>query len=166
MLIPTAKRMQNVRRSFVREILKATTNPEIISFAGGLPNPKFIPVDPIAEAVQFTLAAQGAAALQYCTAEGHPLLRQWIESLPGPPVLPPPEISPRGGNFNKPVAVTLKSEPGATIRYTLDGTVPTTSDLLYEKPIQLPGPMILRAKAFKPGCTKSITTQEIFLIGG
>jgi 2-aminoadipate transaminase len=70
--------MQNVRRSFVREILKATTNPEIISFAGGLPNPKFIPVDPIAEAVQFTLAAQGAAALQYCTSEGHPLLRQWI----------------------------------------------------------------------------------------
>jgi uncharacterized repeat protein (TIGR03806 family) len=98
--------------------------------------------------------------------QGMALLRQWIESLPGPPVLPPPEISPRGGNFNKPVAVTLKSEPGATIRYTLDGTVPTTSDLLYEKPIQLTGPTILRAKAFKPGCTKSITTQEIFLIGG
>jgi 2-aminoadipate transaminase len=78
MFIPTAKRVQNVRRSFVREILKATTNPEIISFAGGLPNPKFIPVKEIAEAVQFTLATQGAAALQYCTSEGHPLLRQWI----------------------------------------------------------------------------------------
>jgi 2-aminoadipate transaminase len=78
MVIPTAKRMQNVRRSFVREILKATTNPEIISFAGGLPNPKFIPVREIADAVQHTLAEQGAAALQYCTSEGHPLLRQWI----------------------------------------------------------------------------------------
>jgi uncharacterized repeat protein (TIGR03806 family) len=98
--------------------------------------------------------------------QGMVLLREWIESLPGPPVLPPPEISPRGGNFNKPVSVTLQSEPGATIRYTVDGTVPTTSDLLYEKPIQLNGPTILRAKAFKPGCTKSITTQEIFLIGG
>jgi mono/diheme cytochrome c family protein len=97
---------------------------------------------------------------------GMNLLRQWIESLPGPPVLPPPEISPRGGNFDKPVAVVLKSEPGAKIFYTLDGTVPTTSDLLYEKPVQLNGPTILRAKAFKPGSTKSITAQEIFLIGG
>jgi uncharacterized repeat protein (TIGR03806 family) len=98
--------------------------------------------------------------------QGMALLREWIESLPGPPVLPPPQISPHGGNFNKPVAVTLQSEPGATIRYTVDGTVPTTSDLLYEKPIQLTGPTILRAKVFKPGSTKSITTQEIFLIGG
>ena len=97
---------------------------------------------------------------------GMKLLRDWIKSLPGPPVLPPPEISPRGGNFDKPVEVTLKSEPGATIRYTLDGTVPTTSDLLYQKPIQLSSPTILRAKAFKPGFTKSITSQQIFLVGG
>ena len=82
---------------------------------------------------------------------GMALLRQWIESLPGPPVLPPPEISPRGGKFKQPVQVSLKSEPGATLRYTLDGTVPTTSDLLYEKPVPLTGPTILRAKAFKPG---------------
>ncbi|MGA2245785.1 MAG: chitobiase/beta-hexosaminidase C-terminal domain-containing protein [Verrucomicrobiota bacterium] len=94
------------------------------------------------------------------------LLRQWIESLPGPPVLPPPEISPRGGNFTGLVTVILKSEPGATIRYTVDGTVPTSSDLLYEKPIQLTGPTILRARAFKPGFTKSIGAKEIFLIGG
>lgn len=96
---------------------------------------------------------------------GMALLRQWIESLPGPPVLPPPQISPSGGNFSKSVAVTLKSEPGATIRYTVDGTVPTTADLLYEKPIQLSSPTILRAKAFKSGSTKSITAQEIFLVG-
>jgi uncharacterized repeat protein (TIGR03806 family) len=98
--------------------------------------------------------------------QGMALLQEWIESLPGPPVLPPPEISPRGGNFDKPVEVILKSEPGATIRYTVDGTVPTTSDLLYEKPVQLTVPTILRAKAFKPGFTKSITTQGIFLVGG
>jgi uncharacterized repeat protein (TIGR03806 family) len=96
---------------------------------------------------------------------GMNLLRQWIESLPGPPVLPPPQISPRGGNFAKPVEIVLKSEPGAKIYYTLDGTVPTTSDLLYEKPAQLSNPTILRAKAFKPGFIKSITTQEIFIVG-
>ncbi len=97
---------------------------------------------------------------------GMKLLREWIESLPGPPALPPPEMSPRGGNFTKPVMVVLKSEPGATIRYTVDGTVPTSSDLLYEKPVQLTSPTILRARAFKPGFTKSIPTQQIFLIGG
>jgi mono/diheme cytochrome c family protein len=97
---------------------------------------------------------------------GMKLLRQWIESLPGPPVLPPPAMAPRGGNYDQPVEVTLKSEPGATIRYTLDGTVPTTSDSLYEKPIRLTGPTIVRAKAFKPGFTKSITAQEIFIVGG
>jgi uncharacterized repeat protein (TIGR03806 family) len=96
---------------------------------------------------------------------GMKLLRQWIESLPGPPTLPPPEISPRGGKFDRPVTVTLKSEPGAEIRFTLDGTVPTASDLRYEKPVQLTGPAILRAKAFKPGFTKSITVQEIYLVG-
>ena len=97
---------------------------------------------------------------------GMKLLHQWIESLPGPPVLPPPEISPRGGNFPQPVEVTLKSEPGAKIFYTLDGTVPTTSDLPYEKPVKISAPTIVRAKAFKPGFTKSITSQEMFLIGG
>ena len=96
---------------------------------------------------------------------GVKLLREWIESLPGAHVLPPPEISPRGGNFSKPMEVVLKSEPDTKVFYTLDGTVPTTDDLLYEKPIRLTGPTIVRAKAFKPGCTKSITAQEIFLVG-
>ncbi len=96
---------------------------------------------------------------------GMKLLQEWIDSQPGPPVLPPPEISPPGGTFAQPVVVVLKSEPGATIRYTVDGTVPSAEDLLYEKPILLASPTILRAKAFKPGFTKSITTQEIFLIG-
>jgi uncharacterized repeat protein (TIGR03806 family) len=95
--------------------------------------------------------------------QGVALLRQWIESLPGPKVVSPPEISPRGGSFNFPMEVSLKSEPGATIRYTLDGTVPTGSDLLYEKPLRLTGATIVRAKAFKPGMTDSITAQEIFV---
>ena len=94
---------------------------------------------------------------------GVKLLREWIESLPGPDVLPPPEILPPGGNFSRPVVVTLKSEPGATIYYTLDGTVPTVDDLLYTKPFTLTDPTIVRAKAFKPGSTKSITAKEFFL---
>lgn len=91
------------------------------------------------------------------------LLRKWIESLPGPRVLLPPEIVPPGGNFTSPVSVTLKSERGATIYYTLDGTVPTTNDLLYVRPFAVTDPTIVRAKAFKPGCTKSVTSKEFFL---
>ncbi len=98
--------------------------------------------------------------------QGMNLLHEWIESLPGLPVLPPPEISPAGGNFDKSVTVELKSEPGATIRYTVDGTVPTPNDLLYEKPIPVSNPTILRAKAFKPGYKKSVTSQGVFIIGG
>lgn len=94
------------------------------------------------------------------------VLRQWIQSLPGPSVLPPPVASPAGGNYAKPVEVTFKDEPGAAIHYTLDGTVPTTSDPLYSKPIHITGPTIVRAKAFKKGFTKSITSQDIFMIGG
>lgn len=96
---------------------------------------------------------------------GMALLRQWIESLPGPPVLPPPAISPTGGNFTNAVEVTLNSEPSATIHYTTDGTAPTTSDPRYEKPIRLTGPTILRTRAFKAGFTKSIIAQQIFLVG-
>lgn len=95
---------------------------------------------------------------------GMKLLREWIESLPGPPVLPPPEISPAGGNYENAVDVVLKSEPGAKIYYTVDGTVPTTSDLLYAKPIHLAAPTIVRAKAFKEGFSKSITSQGTFII--
>jgi uncharacterized repeat protein (TIGR03806 family) len=92
------------------------------------------------------------------------LLREWIESMPGPHVLPPPEISPPGGNYTKSITVTLKSEPDATIRYTLDGTVPTRKDLLYEEPVTITGPTIFRARAFKQGCTKSITAQQIYIV--
>jgi uncharacterized repeat protein (TIGR03806 family) len=97
---------------------------------------------------------------------GVALLRQWIQSLPGPKVLAPPMLTPAGGRYPRSIEVTLgHSDAGVTIRYTLDGSVPTTSDPLYERPIQLTGPTTVRAKAFKPGFTRSITTQQTFIIG-
>jgi hypothetical protein len=47
----------------------------------------------------------------------------------------------------------------------LDGSVPGTHDMLYEKPIKLSGPAVLRTRAFKEGFTRSITVQEVFVIG-
>ncbi len=93
------------------------------------------------------------------------LLRQWIESLPGPPVLEPPTFSLHGGEFSKPMEVALHHpEPGVSLRYTLDGSAPTKSDPIYEQPIKLAEPATIRARAFKPGFTRSITVQETFMV--
>ncbi len=98
--------------------------------------------------------------------KGVQLLREWILSLPGRPVLDPPSISPPGGTFEDSVEVSLaQSEPGADIRYTLDGSVPNISDPRYEKPIKLSGPAVLRTRAFKEGFTGSITAQQVFIVG-
>jgi len=67
-----------VQRSFVREILKVTEQPDVISFAGGLPSPRSFPVQEIAEASRKVFAEGGAAALQYATTEGFPPLRELV----------------------------------------------------------------------------------------
>ncbi len=71
-------RIQNTPKSFIREILKVTQDPSIISFAGGLPNPSLFPIEALQEAARETLATAGARALQYSTTEGHAELRAWI----------------------------------------------------------------------------------------
>lgn len=73
-----ADRMSNVHKSFIREILKVTEEPEIISFAGGLPNPKSFPVKEIEAAASKVLSANGDEILQYSTTEGHLALREYI----------------------------------------------------------------------------------------
>ncbi len=98
--------------------------------------------------------------------EGVALLRQWIVNMPGTPVLDPPAISPEGGNFDQPVEVSLTgADAGTDIRYTLDGTAPGESDRRYEEPIKLSSPTIVRARAFKDGYTRSIVSQQVFIVG-
>jgi 2-aminoadipate transaminase len=70
--------MEKVPRSFIREILKLTQQPDVISFAGGLPNPEFFPVKEISDATVKVLEKDGKSALQYSTTEGHPPLRQFV----------------------------------------------------------------------------------------
>ncbi len=73
-----APRMAKTPRSFIREILKVTERPEIISFAGGLPSPGLIDVDGIRTAADTVLEHDGQTALQYSTTEGYLPLRQFI----------------------------------------------------------------------------------------
>ena len=73
-----ARRMGKTAKSFIREILKVTENPSIISFAGGLPNPALIDVNGISRAAATVLREDGSSVLQYSTTEGYLPLRQFI----------------------------------------------------------------------------------------
>jgi 2-aminoadipate transaminase len=73
-----AARTSQMKRSTVREILKLTAQPDVISFAGGLPAPELFPVERIREATDTILAERGREAMQYSTSEGMPALREWI----------------------------------------------------------------------------------------
>ena len=73
-----AQRTQRMGSSAIRELLKYTENPDIISFAGGLPAPDVFPVEEFASACERVLREQGAIALQYSTTEGYLPLREMI----------------------------------------------------------------------------------------
>ena len=73
-----AERMSQMRPSSIREILKLTERPDVISFAGGLPAPELFPVDDIRVAAERTLMAFGPKALQYGVTEGIAELREQI----------------------------------------------------------------------------------------
>jgi len=73
-----AKRVAQLKASEIREILKVTENPEVISFAGGLPAPELFPVKEIKEVSSIVLDESGSKALQYTTTEGYAPLREWI----------------------------------------------------------------------------------------
>lgn len=73
-----AKRMAHLKASEIREILKVTERPEVISFAGGLPAPELFPVEEIKVVSRIVLEEDSARALQYTTTEGYTPLRKWI----------------------------------------------------------------------------------------
>ena len=75
-----ARRMDRMQASEIREILKLLDRPGIISFAGGIPDPKFFPTKEIAAACQAILSdpKRSTAAQQYATTEGYLPLRQWL----------------------------------------------------------------------------------------
>jgi 2-aminoadipate transaminase len=73
-----AQRAHKMNPSVIREILKVTEKPGIISFAGGLPSPKTFPVEAFAAACETVLRTDGRAALQYAASEGYRPLCEWV----------------------------------------------------------------------------------------
>jgi 2-aminoadipate transaminase len=86
-----SERAQQLQSSFIREILKITQRPEIISFAGGLPSPATFPVEVMKAAYDKVLSQTGKVALQYGPTDGYGPLREWIAnslSTEGSRILP------------------------------------------------------------------------------
>ena len=73
-----AQRTQRMGSSAIRELLKLTEKPEIISFAGGLPAPEVFPLEAFKDACDRVLRDFGAQSLQYSTTEGYLPLREMI----------------------------------------------------------------------------------------
>ncbi|HXZ32714.1 MAG TPA: PLP-dependent aminotransferase family protein [Terriglobales bacterium] len=71
-------RTKNIKSSAIRELLKITQKPEVISFAGGLPAPDVFPVSRFQEACRKVLEVNGHQALQYGASEGYEPLREMI----------------------------------------------------------------------------------------
>ena len=76
-----AGRAEKMNPSVIREILKVTEKPGIISFAGGLPSPKTFPIEPFRAACDKVLREDGQAALQYAASEGYAPLREAVADL-------------------------------------------------------------------------------------
>ena len=86
-----SERAQQLQSSFIREILKITQRPEIISFAGGLPSPATFPVERMKESYDRVLSQTGKVALQYGPTDGYGPLKEWIAnslSTEGTRILP------------------------------------------------------------------------------
>jgi len=73
-----SRRVGRMKSSVIRELLKLTEQPDVISFAGGLPAPDFFPLREIEEACCYIIREDGAKALQYSTTEGYPPLREFL----------------------------------------------------------------------------------------
>lgn len=80
MLKPFSTKVSGLQPSAIREILKFTADPEVISFAAGNPAPEAFPVETIKKLSDEIFAAEPINALQYSVTEGYMPLRKWLES--------------------------------------------------------------------------------------
>ena len=73
---PYAERMERVKPSAIRELLKLGADPSVISFGGGFPDPDIFPIDKFSKVFETVITEYGKNALQYATSEGLPSLRE------------------------------------------------------------------------------------------
>ena len=118
-----ARRVEGMKASEIRELLKLLERPGVISFAGGIPDPALFPVDAAAEAYRALLAdpQRSAAALQYSVSEGYAPLRAWIArhmAEQGVPATPDNIVITAGSQQGLDFLGKLLIHPGDTVLTT------------------------------------------------
>ncbi len=114
-----SEKAMRMKASEIRELLKLTARPEIISFAGGLPNPDAFPFDTVEMLTQKVVREDGREALQYGTTEGVQSLRKGIAE----------RLNAKGADINYDnVLITHGSQQGLTI---LSNALIDKNDLIF-----------------------------------
>jgi 2-aminoadipate transaminase len=109
---------QQITSSAIRDLLKVTEQPEMISFAGGLPAPECFPTEELTAAAERVLIERPLAALQYGPTEGYRPLREFVTSLMGERGLEIPVeqvLMLSGSQQGLDVIGKLLIDPGATV---------------------------------------------------
>ncbi len=110
-----AERAAKMNPSVIREILKVTEKPGIISLAGGLPSPKTFPIDAFAQACATVLQKDGQAALQYAASEGYLPLREAVARMLPWPVDPDQVLITTGSQQGLDLVAKVLIDPGSRI---------------------------------------------------
>lgn len=111
-------RAQRLQSSVIRDILKVTVRPDVISFAGGLPSPATFPVEHMRAAFDKVLSAQGKTALQYGPTDGYLPLREWIAdsvSLGGKRIAPEQVLMVSGSQQGLDLLGKVLIDPGSRV---------------------------------------------------
>jgi 2-aminoadipate transaminase len=111
--IVLSQRAQGVRSSAIRDLLKLTELPGILSMAGGLPAPDTFPTGALAEAAQTLLA--DPATVQYATTEGLPALREWVAARCVADVGPDDVLVTTGSQQGLDLVVRALTDAGDTV---------------------------------------------------
>jgi len=110
-----AARAEKMNPSVIREILKVTERPGIISLAGGLPSPKTFPITAFADACAEVLRSDGQAALQYAASEGYGPLREAVAAMLPWPVDPAQVLITTGSQQGLDLIAKVLLDPGSRV---------------------------------------------------
>lgn len=113
-----AARTRQMNASAIREILKLTERPGVLSLAGGLPSPASFPIEALRQASDKVWHAQGMQAMQYASSEGLPALRQWVAqriSRPGWHVEPDQVLITTGSQQGLDLLGKVLIDPGSRV---------------------------------------------------
>lgn len=118
MSIQLAARTRHMTSSAIRDILKLTERPGVLSLAGGLPAPEGFPLDALSRASERVWRTQGAQAMQYANSEGLMPLREWMAqriSRPGWAVSPEQVLVTTGSQQGLDLLGKVLVDPGAPL---------------------------------------------------